>query len=68
MQCNTNSHTSGLLQSIIRVIFDFEDFPDWTIVIFDNFLVLANDYEDAANKLKRVIARCTEFRAVLTIS
>ena len=58
---------SGLLQSIVRQIFDFEDFPDWTIVIFDNFLVLANDYEDAANKLERVIARCAEFGVVLKI-
>ena len=58
---------SGLLQSIVRDIFDFEDFPDWTIVIFDNFLVLADDYEDAANKLERVIARCAEYGVVLKI-
>ena len=56
---------SGMLQSIVKQIFDFEDFPDWTIVIFDNFLVLANDYEDAANKLERVIARCADFGVVL---
>jgi len=56
---------SGLLQSIVKDIFDFEDFNDWTIVIFDNFLILANDYEDAANKLERVIARCAEFGVVL---
>ena len=58
---------SGILQSIVKDIFDFQDFPDWTIVIFDNFLVLANDYEDAANKLERVIARCAEFGVVLKI-
>ena len=58
---------SGLLQSIVKEIFDFEDFASWTIVIFDNFLVLANDYEDAANKLERVIARCAEFGVVLKI-
>jgi len=58
---------SGILQSIVKDIFDFEDFPEWTIVIFDNFLVLANDYEDAANKLERVINRCAEFGVVLKI-
>ena len=56
---------SGLLQSIVREIFDFEDFQDWTIVIFDNFLVLADDYEDAANKLERVIDRCAEYGVIL---
>ena len=56
---------SGLLQSIVREIFNYEDFPDWTIVIFDNFLILADTYEDAANKLERVIARCAEFGVVL---
>ena len=56
---------SGLLQSIVREIFDFEDFQDWTIVIFDNFLVLADDYEDAANKVERVIDRCAEYGVIL---
>ena len=58
---------SGILQSIVKEIFNFEDFPDWTIVIFDNFLVLAHDFEDAARKLERVIARCSEFGVVLKI-
>ena len=58
---------SGILQSIVKDIFNFEDFPDWTIVIFDNFLVLADDYDDAANKLERVIARCHEFGVILKI-
>ena len=56
---------SGLLQSIVREIFDFEDFQDWTIVIFDNFLVLADNYEDAVNKLERVIDRCAEYGVIL---
>ena len=56
---------SGMLQSIVRDIFNYEDFQDWTIVIFDNFLILADDYEDAANKLERVIARCAEFGVIL---
>ena len=58
---------SGILQSIVKEVFDFEDFPDWTIVIFDNFLILANDFEDAATKLERVIARCAQFGVVLKI-
>ena len=56
---------SGMLQSIVKEIFNYQDFPDWTIVIFDNFLVLADDYEDAANKLEKVIKRCREFGVVL---
>jgi len=54
---------SGMLQSIVTEI--FKDFEEWTIVIFDNFLVLADSYEDAANKLERVIARCAEYGVVL---
>ena len=56
---------SGILQSIVRKVFTYEDFEDWTIVIFDNFLILAHTYEDAAIKLERVIKRCAEFRIVL---
>ena len=56
---------SGMLQAIVRKVFDYEDFEDWTIVIFDNFLVLAHTYDDAAVKLKRVLKRCAEFRIVL---
>jgi len=44
---------SGMLQSIVREI--FKDYADWTIVIFDNFLVLAHDFDDAYDKLKLVL-------------
>ena len=47
---------SGILQSIVRSI--FADFDDWIIVIFDNFLVLASDYQDAVDKLEKVLHRC----------
>jgi hypothetical protein len=47
---------SGILQSIVRRI--FADFDDWIIVIFDNFLVLASDYQDALTKLELVLRRC----------
>ena len=33
----------GLLQSIVREIFNNEDFPDWTIMIFDNYVQEKND-------------------------
>lgn len=47
---------SGILQSIVRRI--FSDFDDWIIVIFDNFLVLASDHQDAVSKLELVLRRC----------
>jgi len=34
-------------------------------IIFDNFLILADDYQDAYNKLKLVMERCAEFGVVL---
>lgn len=54
---------SGLLQTVVRKI--FADFEEWTIVIFDNFLVLANDYQDAYDKLEKVLERCREYRVIL---
>lgn len=54
---------SGLLQHLVREI--FADFADWTVVIFDNFLVLADSYEDAYQKLEKVLLRCKEFGIVL---
>jgi hypothetical protein len=54
---------SGLLQMIVRDV--FKGFEDWTIVIFDNFLILADDYEDAYNKLEQVLSRCREYGIVL---
>jgi hypothetical protein len=56
---------SGILQSIVRRV--FTDFEDWTIVIFDNFLILASDYADAAIKLEQVLKRCQEYRLVLKL-
>ena len=54
---------SGILQSIVRKV--FADFEDWIIVIFDNFLILASDYTDAASKLKQVLIRCRDNGLVL---
>jgi hypothetical protein len=56
---------SGILQSIVRRV--FTDFEDWTIVIFDNFLILASDYADAAIKLEQVLNRCQEYQLVLKL-
>ena len=54
---------SGILQNLVREI--FKDFSDWTVVIFDNFLILANDYDDAYRKMKLVLEKCREFGIVL---
>lgn len=54
---------SGILQHIVREI--FKDFEEWTIVIFDNFLVLANDYDDLYQKCQKILRRCREKRIVL---
>ena len=57
---------SGILQAAISTI--FSDFDEWTIRIFDNMLILAHDYADAFEKLKKVIARCKERNVVLKFS
>ena len=54
---------SGILQSIVRRV--FTDFEDWTIVIFDNFLILASDYNDALTKLTLILHRCKDNGLVL---
>ena len=54
---------SGVLQHLVREI--FKDFEDWTVVIFDNFLILADDYADALEKFKKVLKRCDEKGIVL---
>ena len=50
------SPASGILQRIVSEI--FADFEDWTIVIFDNFLILANDLIDARNRMEKFFDRC----------
>jgi hypothetical protein len=54
---------SGILQSIVRRV--FKDFEEWTIVIFDNFLILAHDYSDALSKLAKILQRCKDNGIVL---
>ena len=54
---------SGILQAIVRKI--FADLDDWIIVIFDNFLILADSYEDAT--ATTVLQRCHDNRLVLKL-
>ena len=54
---------SGALQHIVREI--FKEYEDWTVVIFDNFLILANDYQDAYKKLKLILDKCAKYKIVL---
>jgi hypothetical protein len=60
------SPASGVLQQVVSEI--FKDFSDWAIVIFDNLLVLATDYDDAYRKAEIIIDRCIERNVVLKFS
>jgi hypothetical protein len=57
---------SGELQKIMVNIFG--EFTDWTIVIFDNLLVLAYEWEDAYKKLNIILDRCIERNVFLKFS
>lgn len=54
---------SGILQAIVRSV--FADFEEWTIVIFDNFLILASDFPDAVAKFRLILERCQLHHLVL---
>jgi hypothetical protein len=56
------SPASGYLQMVMK------DEEGWLIVIFDNILVLADDYKDAFVKFPRVIERCYERNVVLKMA
>ena len=43
----------------------FFGFEACTIVIFDNFLIMADNFEDAYQTLEKVLNRCTEYNIVL---
>ena len=57
---------SGELQRMMRDI--FSDFDDWSIIMFDNVLLLAHDYDDAHEKLKKFLTRCKERNIFLKFS
>jgi hypothetical protein len=57
------SRARGVLMTMMRDIFvHFEmiEVMEFMIVIFDNMLILANDFDSAFNKLKKVIKVCRE--------
>lgn len=60
------SPASGILQKIMSQI--FKGFEDFSIVIFDNLLILARDLSDALTKLRLVLERCIQHNVVLKFS
>ena len=54
---------SFILQKHLSSIFKI--FEDWSIVLFDNILLLANDYHDAYAKLELFLDRCIEYNIIL---
>ena len=57
---------SGFLMMVMYEIFN--DFLDFMVVVFDNLLICAHDYEDAYVKLERVLDRCIERNIYLKLS
>ena len=55
----------GILQQVVQEI--FKDFEEFMIVIFDNFLVLADSYEDLHKKLVMVLNRAREVNLQLKL-
>ena len=58
--------SSGILQKFVSEV--FSDFSEWLIGIFDNILILANDYQEGYDKVKMVLERCKERRIVLKMA
>ena len=46
----------------------FGDFDEWSIVIFDNVLLLAHDQDDACKKLRMFLERCRKHNVFLKMS
>ncbi len=57
---------SGVLMCVMDEI--FSEFREWMIVIWDNMLICAEDYEDAYEKLVLVIRRCKQRNIFLKLS
>ena len=60
------SPASHVLQEAVTEIFG--DFAAWSVVIFDNILILAHDFQDAYVKLEKVLDRCIERNIFLKFS
>ena len=56
---------SGILQQVMVDVFGI--FSEWAIVIFDNLLVLAEDYADAYAKTLKVLGRAKDRNMVLKL-
>lgn len=57
---------SGILQQTMEAV--FAGFEDWMIVLFDNLLILATDYQDGYDKLAKVLQRCIDRNVILKFS
>ena len=57
------SPASGHLQWTMMQMFG--DFNEWSIVIFDNVLLLAHDEQDACRKLRTFLERCQQHNVFL---
>ena len=57
---------SAILQEAMTNI--FAPFSDWAIVIFDNLLVLAHNYQDAYEKTEKILDKCMEYNLFLKFS
>jgi hypothetical protein len=57
---------SGVLMAVMTDI--FSDYCEWLIVIWDNLLLCASNYEDAFQKLQKVVRRCKERNVFLKLS
>ena len=60
------SPATSILQLSIRKI--FEEFEEWSICVFDNFLILAHDIKDARKKLGMFLDKCIEYNIYLKFS
>ena len=56
------SPASGNLQSTMMQMFGA--FLDWSIIFFDNVLLLAHDEEDSTRKTKLFLKRCEEHNVI----
>ena len=57
---------SGWLQKMMMEV--FKECEDWTVVIFDNLLVLANTEEEAVDRLIKILSICKERNIILKLS
>jgi hypothetical protein len=60
------SPASDVLMHVMYEI--FVDYLEWVVVIFDNILVCEVDYDDAFDKLVKVVQRCRERNVYLKLS